>query len=290
MNAETLAWTLASTFFAGIALFLQKIVAEERRSGAFNGLISYSTSGGIALLLVLSLPRVPDNWQAIALLGLAAGAAHGVGNFLRIESLKYIDSVIFFPLHKIVGPLLVVIGGIAFFHDSLSMWQYVGVALSLTVPLLLISSAERLRQGNLSRGLHLMVFSTILSAVAVLFSKQGLIYPSAVILMLITSQFAGTLASALILVRTHGLGLATVSHTDRRDVWLGVWSGVISFVSSYCLFRAVAIGFVSLVYVIQAHYILIPIILSVWWYKDHIDTRKFAAVVVSFLAITLLAV
>lgn len=289
MSAETLAWTLASTFFAGVALFLQKVVAEERRSSAFNGLVSYGTSGGVALLLAFSLSRVPEHWQAMVLLGLAAGAAHGLGNFLRIESLKYIDSVIFFPLHKIIGPLLVVIGGIAFFHDDLRIWQYIGVTLSLTVPLLLISSAERLRQSNLMRGLQFMAYSSFLSAAAVLFSKQGLLYPGAVILVLITSQFAGTLASALILVRTHGLGSAMVSHADRRDMWLGIWSGVISFVSSYCLFRAIATGFVSLVYVIQAHYILIPIILSVWWYKDHIDIRKFAAVVVSFLAITLLA-
>jgi hypothetical protein len=40
--------------------------------------------------------------------------------------------------------------------------------------------------------------------------------------------------------------------------------------------------------VIHAHYILVPIILSIWWYGEHINTRKVAAVVLSFLAISLL--
>ena len=53
---------------------------------------------------------------------------------------------------------------------------------------------------------------------------------------------------------------------------------------------ALSTGLVSIVYIIQAHYILIPIVLSVWWYRDHINVRKFIAVVVSFFAITLLVV
>lgn len=287
MDQTTLLWTLAGTFFAGIALFIQKVVAEEGRSSAFNGLFMYGLSGIIAFAL-LPTAEVPIDWRIVAFFGLSAGAIHGLGNFLRIESLKYIDSVLFFPLNKVFGPLLVVIGGIVLFSDSLSPVQYVGVALSLTVPLLLVSSVERSRQKNLTSGMRLLVVSTILSAVSILLTKQGL-RNSDVLFMLCMSQITGTLASVAILFRQHGAGRAMFAHANQRDITLGLLSGVFAFASSYCLFEALDTGLVSLVYVIQAHYILIPIVLSVWWYRDHINTRKFAAVVLSFFAIGLLA-
>lgn len=290
MDQVTLLWTLAATFFAGIALFMQKVVAEEGRSAAFNGLMGYGVTGLIAVaLLTFSFQDIPTNWPVVAFFGLSAGAIHGVCNFLRIESLKYIDSVLFFPLNKVFGPLIVVVGAIIFFKDNLTFVQYVGIALSLSVPLLLVSSVEQSRQKNLSLGLKLLTVSTILSAISLLLAKEGLLLGSNVLFMLCMSQLTGVLASAGILLRQHGNVYAMFAHATRRDVEVGVLSGVFMFISSYCLFEALNTGLASVVYVIQAHYILIPIILSVWWYRDHINMRKFVAVVVSFLAIALLA-
>ena len=290
MDQVTLYWTLGSTVLAGLTLFVQKVVAEEGRSSAFNGFLMYGVSGVLALAVLLFLHDMPPQWPAVVFFGLMGGAVHGLGNFIRIESLKHIDSVLFFPLNKILGPLLVVIGGVAIFGDSLTLIQYIGIGLSLTVPLLLVSSVEHQRQKNLSLGLKLLLISTILTAGSMLISKQGLLYGSAVLLMLCASQIAGTIASAGILFKQHGAGFSMFSHADSKDVYLGLLSAFFGFLSAYSLFEALHTGFVSLVYVIQAHYILIPIVLSVWWYHDHINMRKLAAVVVSFLAIGLLAV
>ncbi|OGG79359.1 hypothetical protein A3A39_01955 [Candidatus Kaiserbacteria bacterium RIFCSPLOWO2_01_FULL_54_13] len=289
MDQATLLWTLASTFFAGLALFLQKIVAEEGRNAALFAMISYGLAGILAVIVLLTLSDVPPEWKLISAFGIAAGTIHGLSNFTRIESLKYIDSVLYFPIHKVLGPLLVVIGGVVFFVEPLTILQYIGIALSLSVPLLLITSVERHRQKNLSLGLKLLIVSAVLSAASLLLSKQGVMYSSAVILFLVTSQIAGSAASAGILIKQRGFRYSSFLHADQRDIYLSALSGIFSFLSSLSLFMALSTGFVSIVYVIQAHYILIPIVLSVWWYKDHINLRKLSAVVVSFLAITLLA-
>ncbi len=289
MDQVTLYWTLVSTVLAGLTLFVQKVVAEEGRSSAFNGFLMYGVSGVLALAVLLFLHDLPPQWPAIIFFGFIGGAVHGLGNFIRIESLKHIDSVLFFPLNKILGPLLVAIGGVAIFGDSLTLVQYVGIGMSLTVPLLLVSSVEHQRQKNISLGLKLLLMSTVLTAASMLISKQGLLYGSAVLLMLCASQIAGTIASAGILFKQHGGGFSMLSHADRKDVFLGLLSALFGFLSAYSLFEALNTGLVSLVYVIQAHYILIPIVLSVWWYHDHINMRKLAAVLVSFLAIGLLA-
>ncbi len=288
MDQATFLWTLTSTILAGLALFVQKVVAEERRSSAFNGFLMYGVSGVLAAAILLTIREVPPAWAMIFFFGFASGTVHGLGNFIRIESLKYIDSVLYFPLNKMLGPLLVVIGGVFIFTDSLTITQYIGIGLSMTVPLLLISSVEHQRQTNLNLGLKLLLSSTVLTAGSLLIAKQGLLYAPAVLLMLCASQVAGAIASAGILAKQHGAGFAMIAHADKRDVYLGVTSAFFGFTSAYCLYKALSTGLVSLVYVIQAHYILIPIILSVWWYNDHINFRKFGAVAVSFLAITML--
>lgn len=247
----------------------------------------YGGTGVIALFILLLHQDLPPAWPWIIASGLAAGGIHGIGNFIRMESLRHIDSVIFFPLNKLLGPLLVVVGGVAWFGDSLNMVQYAGVALSLTVPLLLITSVEVHRQKNLSLGLQLMAVCSVITAVSLLLTKQGFSYGPHVLLLLGAAQVAGTITSAAILIRQHGASFVT--HADRRDVILGLWSAFFGITSAYSLFVALSTGLVSLVYVIQAHYILIPIVLSVWWYRDHINARKFLAVVVSFSAIALLA-
>ncbi len=288
MDQITFFWTLVSTVLAGLTLFIQKVVAEERRSSAFNGFFMYGASGVFAIILFAALQELPVNWEMIALFGFMGGALHGLGNFIRIEALRSIDSVLYFPLNKMFGPLLVVMGGVIFFADHLTVTQYVGIGFSLSVPLLLVSSVEQHRQKNLWLGLKLLLVSTALTAASLLVMKQGYAYGTAVLLMLCASQTAGMLASAAILWKQHGAGFAMITHADRRDVMIGSLSAIFGLGSAYALFMALSTGLVSLVYVIQAHYILIPIILSVWWYGDHINVRKFAAVAVSFLAITML--
>jgi drug/metabolite transporter (DMT)-like permease len=288
MDGITLAWTLAATVFAGIHLFLQKIVANEKRSSAFNGFFMYGISGAMALAVMFSISEIPDEWLTIGIFAVVAGVTHGIGNFIRIESLKYIDSVIYFPINKVLGPLIVLIGGIVFFKDSLTLLQYVGIAASISVPLLLVSSTEKHRQNNLRLGMIFLVVSTLLTAGSTIFTKQALADTSAVLFVLSIGQVAGTISSLVILLKQHGREFRKTLIVDFREVYLGVLGGVLAFFSSYSLLKALSLGLISIVYTIHAHYILVPIVLSIWWYGEHINMRKVAAVGLSFLAIALL--
>ncbi len=286
MDTTVLLWTLAATGFAGLQLFCSKIVAHERRDGAFQGIMMYGVSGIIAGLLLI-VHAWPSEWLIAGLFALGAGGIHSFGNYIRIESLKNIESVIYFPINKVLGPLAVVIAGVLLFHDALTAREYIGIALSLTVPLLLLSAAEHHRQENLRAGLIFLVQSTLLTSVSILLEKAGLVRSQDVLYMLGVSQLAGTLCSMFILGRQRGIR-SSVSHIDRRDVVLGLVSGTLGFFATYTLMQALLTGLVSIVYVIVAHYILIPIVLSVWWYGEHINIRKTVAIVLSLVAISVL--
>jgi drug/metabolite transporter (DMT)-like permease len=287
MSLEAALWTLAATFLAGFSAFVMKVIAREGRSSALNGTFMYA-GAAIAALIALPFYSIPVSWQMVTLYAIIAGVIYAVGNYLRIESLRHIDSVIYFPLNKVLGPLLIIVASIIFLGESLTWLQVIGVALSVSVPLLLVHSSEKHRQSNLRLGLILLCASTAVIVVSTTFMKVGVTLDSSVFFFMAVSQVAGFFVSMGIHVRTHAEETHFASLSKRRDWELGILSAAISAVALYALLKAMSLGQLSIVYTIHAHYILIPIILSVWWYGEHINMRKFLAVVVSFLAIGLL--
>ncbi len=287
MDTTVFAWTIAATIFAGLQTFIGKVVAHERRDSAFNGIFMYGISGVVGVAWLATMTEVPAAWLAVAAFSFAGGGVHAVGNFFRIEALKHVDSVIFFPINKILGPVLAVLAGVFIFTESLTPTQYIGIFLSLTVPLLLVSQAEHHRQNNLKKGVVYLLFATALSVISLVVSKGAFIYGGDVMFVMFGSQVAGFLVSVTIFKLTRG-NFHSAFSMPRRDLWLGVLSGVLGFLSYFTFLQAISGGYLSLVYVIHAHYILIPIVLAVWLHRDHIDARKLFAIVVSSLAVILL--
>jgi uncharacterized membrane protein len=288
MDSTAFFWTLLATFFAGLHIFAGKVVAHKRLNSALNSVISYLMAIPVfGCVLYFSGQGLPMYWMEVMLLGICAGLAYGLSAYARIEALKYIDSVIFFPLSKIIGPFLAVCGGVFFFSETLTTMNVIGVALSLCVPLLLLQKGEHVRQGNLKQGLILMLLATVTATMTVLVAKGALTISNGIFFYMLVVNIAGLVASATLLKNGERKEGKLYVHT-RDDYFFGVVSGILGIASYVSLMTALSYGKVSLVYTIQAHYIVIPIVLSVWFYKEHMDARKFAAVLLSLVAIGLL--
>lgn len=285
MDTPTFLWTIAATILAGIQMFTAKMIAHGGRSSAYNGIYTYGVSGLMALVCLILFGAYPTEWMLVFVLAIISGAMHAFGQIIRIDALRYIDATIYFPLNKIIGPLLVVGGGVYFFHDTLSRWNMIGIALSLCVPILLISSSENARQIDLKKGLIFLLISTGLASSSMLITKAGADRDAAVLFLMCISQLGGSAFSIYMYRRELR---QKVYVPDSHDMWVGLSSGILAFVSFYALLKAYSLGAISLIYTIHAHYILIPIFLAVWFYKEHMDMRKFAAVVLSVIAIGLL--
>ncbi len=78
------------------------------------------------------------------------------------------------------------------------------------------------------------------------------------------------------------------SHSTKPMLTIGIGIGLLQITSFYFFLRAFAGSDVSIVYSINAHYIVIPVILSVLLYKEHWNKQKAFALVVSVLALILL--
>jgi drug/metabolite transporter (DMT)-like permease len=287
MTHAAFIWALAATFLSGIQVFAQKVTAHERRDSALNGIIGFSLAALISGAVLLGTSELPQGWPIIAGISVCAGMMLCLSSYFRIESLKSIDSVIYFPVSKVLGPLVVVVLGITLLHEELTLLQFFGVIFSIFVPLILISSTEKHRQKNLALGLMLLIISTLLAAGTAPMQKvvtnlsANLFFP---LFVWLTTAAIGSLALYAILSRSR-----RSVEIDKKDLKLGALNGVFQFASAFAFIKAVSLGQVSIFYVIHAHYILIPIILSVFYYDEHINLRKFAAIVLSFAAISLLA-
>jgi len=280
-------WALAATFAAGIQVFSQRIVAQHRRDSALNGVLGFGIAAAITGFFFLLAPEVPTHWKTIIGISFSAGIMLCFSSYYRIESLKNIDSVVYFPINKVLGPLIAVVVGLSFLHERVSLIQLLGIGFSILVPILLIPS-ERHRQNNLQKGLTFLCISTILAALTAPMQKVVTNLSSEVLFPLLAWQIAATIGSALLyLYLKRNDASRLIVH--KRDIELGLLNGILQFFSAYAFIKAVSLGQVSIFYVIHAHYILIPIVLSVLFFGDHINLKKVAAIAVSFCAIILLA-
>lgn len=95
--------------------------------------------------------------------------------FTRVESMRHIDTVIFFPLYETFGPIMVTCVSLFFFKEVLSLKEVLGIVAGITVPLLLITKTENRIQKNLLLGVILVVATAILTTISTASAKQVLV-------------------------------------------------------------------------------------------------------------------
>lgn len=287
------AYALLSAIFAGGQSFLNK-VAVERRHDSYHvstvaALITFMLSFGAFVFSADSLREITP-----LLLWLAIGSAvlYVARTVTQLESLRFIDAAIFFPLYKVIGPAFVTTIGVILLKDQLNGQELLGIALSCVVPLLLITRAEHARQKNLALGLTLMFASTALAALTAADNAYAVqSSASLAIPFMLTAYGASVFVAGLLYVNQHrkaGVYASIKNHSTRSALSIGAGIGVMQFISFYFLLLAFAGSNVSIAYSINAHYILIPVILSVLIYREHWNKQKAVALAVSILALILL--
>lgn len=248
-------------------------------------------------MFVVSLPIFYYSEQLVtdARLGIAmfvAGAIASLGGIMKVHALRNIDSTIFFPLFKLLSPLLAIILGVTFFAEAFTTIEWLGMVMGLTVPLLLINNAEHHRQQNLVLGLLFVVLIAITSASAAAVNKYAIDLGIGVLVGLWFASvgvFAGTIIAIVFKSKLPSL----VEHMKKESSWqlvfyAAVRSILICVALGLVLFAYATGGTLSIVQTIHSLYILIPIVLSIILYNEHWNAQKMIAVVLSIAALGLL--
>ena len=219
------------------------------------------------------------------LAGGLGGMLYALSYILRIVSLRHVDTTIFFPLYKTLGPLLVLGIGLFYFKDTLAVYDYWGIGLGLVVPLMLLSRSEGKRQQNLKKGLTLLAITASIAAIAFAVAKIGIDTGVNLWLFVTAQAFIGMTFSFLISLPDIKKDKLLDVSLHKKAISTGLLIGLIDTFNIYFILMALSTGLVSVVYTVNSFYILIPIVLSVLIYKEHMNTKKALAIGFSILAV-----
>ncbi len=200
----------------------------------------------------------------------------------RVKSLKNIDTTIFFPLHKTFWPLLVLAISFLFFDDSISFKELVGIGVWIIVPLMLITKSENKVQKNLKLGILFIFFTSILAAISSIFPKQAYVL----------SMNMDLFTFFMLLFWTFISGISYFFIEKKKviiDKWMiKFWTlfGILYF-WALMTFNLAMEWNLAVVITINSFSILIPIILSVIFYKEEMTYKKAFVIFLSIVSVIL---
>ncbi len=287
-------WFIAAVVgavFAGFSNFCFKIASKRGYNSELFTLI-----GGLVSVLAVSMYVL---WSAETLLGygwvapltILAGVIAASGGIMKVYALHNIDTTLFFPLFKLLSPLLALVIGIVFFGEIHSVVEWVGLIIGLTVPLLLINKIEHSRQNNLLLGLLFVLAISVTSAVAATLNKVAIdfLMPNSVTLWYASVGVA--IGSAVISLYKVNFDIGKIFTRDKISIgliWYSALRSLLICLSLGLILFAYIDGTLGVVQTIHSMYILIPIIFSIIFYKEHWNLQKVVAIVLSVASLALL--
>jgi len=187
-----LLFAIASIFTSGLHNFNLKVAAEKKYNISIINIYSFLVVIiCLGFYLVLNIEQINSSITLpILVLSSMSWLLFYLWIFARVESLKNVDAVIFFPLYKTFWPIIVTMISIFFFHEQLEIKEILWIILWVLIPILLVTNSEKKRQINLMLWLILIIITSILSAIGSWISKEVMIQEYNVALYLfITSIF-----------------------------------------------------------------------------------------------------
>ena len=277
---------------SGLGNYIFKIAAQRNYSSEmfslYGGLISVIVTVPAAILV----SGIGDIGWVSFTIAFSAGVVAATAGITKVYALRHIDTTIFFPLYKLISPLLAIVFGLMFFGERFSTLEWIGLCLGLTVPLMLITTSEKKRQSNLVSGLTLMFIGAIISAISAAMHKYSIdLWNNAWWLLVAVSAgiFLGSVISMwwkngvsnFVKSVKEGTSLPAFRLAFTRSIimCIAVW------MSLYALGNG---GTLAVVHTIVSMYILIPIVLAIIFYNEHWNVQKVIAIMLSVASLALL--
>jgi len=280
-----LIFAIISVFAAGFHNFTLKIAAEKHYDISVINIYSYAIATIIfwSYILFNYQNMIFDNFLIIFIIAILNSFFFFISMFSRIVSMKNIDTVIFFPLYKTMWPVLVTFVSIFFFWESLQLKEIIWIIIWIAIPLLLITNSEKKIQKNLFLWVVLVWVTALLTTITSWLSKEIMVkeYNLTLFLFLVSISW---LIFSLISLLYFNKKKKTLKTKWIFKFWIISW---FLHLASFLSFMLALKGNLAIAYTINSFSILIPIILSVIFYKEHFNLKKWLIIFLSIISIIL---
>lgn len=277
--------SLIALVLMGMQRFLYKISAQRGCNSAWTTFTFMGTVTIISSIFFLSSPfKVPDI-SILIIVTLVNSLSFTLGTLTHMESLKHLPANITYPIIRLNAGI-VVIFSIIFFHDYLSIFQGIGIVISISTIVMLARDADgkELANRNVHRGLLLVIICMITGAIASISSKFAAMHTDKMAFMAL-SYFIGTILSFALRNR---LETENREGIKRDAVIIGVTMGLLNFAGFYSFLSAISIGPLSIVISIMGLYFIIPIILSRIIYSERFTKLRVFGLIMTVVSVILL--
>lgn len=201
----------------------------------------------------------------------------------RVEAMRNIDTVIFYPIYKTVWPILVTFISLFFFLETLTLKQSLWIIAWICVPLLLITRTEDRIQKNLKLWIILIIITAIFGTLSAVTPKLILQYEYNMALFVCITFLFWILFSGLSLYHEKK-GKKNFEKQGLIKFSLLMW---IMHYFAFITFNYAMWGNFAIAFTINSFGILIPIILSIIFYWEHFNLKKGIVIALSIVSILL---
>ena len=283
-----LVFALVGAFFIGFFSFGMKVIAQRNYNPSFASFIAYivlTVLSAIYFLVNNSLEDVRSGLVFLIIIAFSSTLVYFSSTLTRVESMKNIDTTIFFPLYKTFMPIITTLASIFFFWESLHLKEVVGIVFGILIPLILITKKEDQVQKNLKLWVLLVIITSILGAFASIIPKVVHTESLNPAFFLFLASFSGTIVSWIAyLIWKKKYPDKKYSTTWIYKFWILLW--VFQFIGFSSYVYSVE-GNLAIAVTINSFSILIPIILSVIFYKEEMTKKKAFVIFLSIVSVVL---
>jgi drug/metabolite transporter (DMT)-like permease len=278
-------FSIVALIFMGTQRFLYKVSAERKCPTAWTTFSFMTTVAALSVAVFFLRGESISNAKMLWLTAALNSGSFLVGTMTHIEALKHIPASVVYPVIRL-NMVIVVIFSLFYFHDRLSVYQGMGIALAIAVILILTRDLDDKKKGygNVRKGLILVAISVVSGSVASISSKLAALYANKVAFMAL-SYFMGACFS---------LGLASrLNRSDEKGhhkeaLTIGFLMGLINFVGFYAFLKALSAGPLSIIISIVGMHFVIAVILSALIYKERMAFLRVLGTLLAVVSILLL--
>jgi len=281
-----LIFTIASVFFSWFTNFIFKVIWKRNYDTSYVLFLRYIISSILAWLFYLYNYWFLNIGFNIIYILLWIWLIKAILNFFiwvfKVEWLKYIDISLFMPIYKTIWIILVTLSSFIIFNETLSDKNIIWILIWILVPIFLINKKENSLQINLKKWIIYTITWTMLLTVSSSINKYVVIESMNIEL------FTFIWLSLWIVVSYIKYKKDERNITNLYNIkWIYLVSFILwllSFLTTISFMYALKWN-LAVVYTLNSFSILIPIVLSVIFYKEKMTLKKVLVILLSMISV-----
>ena len=281
MNSWLVHSLLAVTAIGGM-MALYKVPAAKGHNKFTYSFLSFLVAAILSAIIFRN--DIAIEHDAI-LFGSLWGLGFAFVAMLQMELLRKLDTNAVFPVTSLSSHVLIVIIGLSFFHDQISLLQMLAIMLTFIIGGFYnkIHGSISWKNGLLPMAACLVVLSTTTKFI----QKFGAITIEMHNFIFWQLAFA-TLASFIIMLFVRRKEPGNRMKFSREMLWWSIGLGALNFISNVELVKALSTGPFSLVYTINSFYILITSLIAWKFFGEELTKRKVFFLLAAIFAVILI--